>query len=80
MLTQKILAQIATLPLAERMSLMEAFVQSLKTANKTSEEKKKTAAEWEEIFRRRREFKVETFDLGEDVIVDRDEIYADRGL
>jgi len=77
MLTQEILAQIAKLPLAERVSLMEALT---RTVNKAPEEKKKTAAEWEEVLRRRREFKVETFDLGEDVIVDRDEIYADRGL
>ena len=80
MLTKEILAQIATLPLAERMSLMEAFVQSFKTESKDPEEEKKKAAEWEEVLRRRREFKVKGFHLGGDVHVDRNEIYAERGL
>jgi len=80
MLTQKFLAHLAKLPRAERMSLIEAFLQSSKLKIQDPEAEKKKAAEWEEVLRRRREFKVETFDLGEDVIVDRDEIYADRGL
>jgi len=80
MLTQEILAQIATLPLAERMSVMEAFLQSLKPEIQDPEAEKKTAAEWEEVLRRRREFKVKGFHLGGDVHVDRDEIYAERGL
>ncbi len=34
----------------------------------------------EQIRRRRREFKVEAFDLGGEVTIDRDDLYAERGL
>lgn len=80
MSTQEILSQVGSLSLSDRMALLEAILQSVKAEIKDPEEEKKKAAEWEEVLRRRREYKVETFDLGEDVIVDRDEIYADRGL
>jgi hypothetical protein len=80
MSTQEILTQVGSLSLSERMALMEAILQSVKAEIEEPEAKRKAAEEWEEIRRRRKAFKVETFDLGEDVIVDRDEIYADRGL
>ncbi len=80
MSAQEILPHIGSISLSDRMTLLEAILQSIKTEIKDPEEEKKKAAEWEEVLRRRREYKVETFDLGEDVIVDRDEIYADRGL
>jgi len=80
MLTQKFLAHLAKLPLAERRSLLEAFLQSSKLKIQDPEAEKKKAVEWEEVLRRRREYKVEGFHLGGDVHVDRDEIYAERGL
>jgi len=80
MLTQKFLAHLAKLPRAERMSLMEAFLQSRKPEIQDPEVEQKKAAEWEEVLRRRREFKIKGFHLGSDVHVDRDEIYAERGL
>jgi len=80
MSTQEILSQIESLSLSERMAVMEAILQSIKAEIKDPEEEKKKAAEWEEVLRRRREYKVEGFHLGGDVHVDRDEIYAERGL
>ncbi len=80
MSTQEILPHIGSLSLSDRMTLLEAILQSVKAEIEDPEAKRKAAEEWEEIRQRRKEFKVETFDLGEDVIVDRDEIYADRGL
>lgn len=81
MSTQEILSQVESLSLAEKMSLLEALVQSLKTeaplSGKSQEEEE---AHREEVRRRRREFKVKAFHLGSDVHVDRDELYAERGL
>lgn len=81
MSTQEIISQVESLSLAEKMSLLEALVQSLKAEPPLSEKiKAEEEAHREEIRRRRREFKVETFNLGCDVQVDRDELYAERGL
>ena len=80
MSTQEILTEVGSLSLSERMALMEAILQSVRAEIEDPEAKRKAAEEWEEIRRRRREFVIPTFDLGCDVIVDRDEIYADRGL
>jgi hypothetical protein len=62
------------------MALLEAILQSIKAEIKDPEAEKKAAEHQEEIRRRRKAFKVKTFDLGCDVVVDRDEMYADRGL
>jgi hypothetical protein len=80
MSTQEILSQVGLLSLSERMALLEAILQSVKADIKNPEEEKKKAAEWEEVLRRRREFKVKAYHLGKDLKVDRDEIYAERGL
>jgi hypothetical protein len=80
MSTQEIISQVGSLSFSERMALLEAIVQSLKAEIKNPEAEKKSTEHQEEIRRRRREFVIPTFDLGCDVIVDRDEIYADRGL
>lgn len=80
MSTQEILTQVGSLSLSERMALMEAILQSVKAEIEDPEAKRKAAEEWEEIRRRRREFKVKGFHLGGEVHVDRDEIYSERGL
>ncbi len=81
MSTQEIMSQVERLSLAEKMSLLEALVQALKTeAPLSGKSKEEEEAHREEIRRRRREFKVEAFNLGCDVHVDRDELYAERGL
>jgi len=80
MSTQEIFPHIESLSLSDRMALLEAILQSIKTEIKNPEEQKRAEQHKEEIRRRRREFIIPTFDLGCDVIIDRDEIYADRGL
>jgi len=80
MSTQEILSQVEFMPLSERMAILEAIVHSIKAEVKNREEEKKKAAEWEEILRRRREFKVKAYHFGKDLKVDRDEMYAERGL
>lgn len=77
MSTQQVITQIQSMPLSERVAILEALVQSIKhetvLSNKDEEHR-------EEIRRRRREFKIKGFHLGSEVIVDRDEMYAERGL
>jgi hypothetical protein len=77
MSTQQVIAQIQSMPLSERVAILEALVQSIKhetvLSNKENEHQ-------EEIRRRRREFKIEGFNLGSEVVVDRDELYSERGL
>jgi len=77
MSTQQVIAQIQSMPLSERFAILEALVQSIKHETVLSNKEKEHR---EEIRRRRREFKIKTFDLGSEVIVDRDELYAERGL
>jgi hypothetical protein len=77
MSTQQVITQIQSMPLPERVAILEALVQSIKhemTANSATKE------HLEEIRRRRREFKIKGFHLGSDVVVDRDEMYTERGL
>lgn len=64
------------MPLSERVEAIEALVQSIKNDAVLSNKEKEHR---EEIRRRRREFKIEAFDLGGEIIVDRDELYAERG-
>ena len=80
MSTQEIVSQVESLSLAEKVALLEALVQSLKTEVPLPDKSKEEEAHREEIRRRRREFKVKAFHLGSDVHVDRDELYAERGL
>jgi len=80
MSTQEILSQVEFMSLSERMAILEAIVSSIKAEIKDPEEEKKKAAEWQEVLRRRREFKVKAYHLGKDLKVDRDEMYAERGL
>ncbi|MCI0692935.1 hypothetical protein L0337_13140 [candidate division KSB1 bacterium] len=80
MSTQEILPHIGSLSLSDRMTLLEAILQTVKAEIEDPEAQKRAEQHKEEIRRRRREFVIPTFDLGCDVIVDRDEIYADRGL
>ncbi len=80
MSTQEIISQVESLSLSERMALLEAILQSVKAEIKEPQEQKKTEERKQEIRRRRQAFKVRAFHLGGDVHVDRDEIYAERGL
>jgi len=77
MSTQQVIAQIQSMPLSERVAILEALVQSIKHETVLSNKAKEHE---EEIRRRRREFKIKGFHLGSDVVVDRDEMYAERGL
>jgi phospholipid N-methyltransferase len=77
MSTKEIIAYIESLPLSDRFAILEATFNLIKndlTKNQV------TLNHLEEVRQRRRNFKIIPFDLGEDVAVDRDQIYAERGL
>lgn len=68
MSVQEAVQQLQVLPLAERIQVIELLLQSLKDEI-THDESAQVV---------RKPFRVRTFDLGTDIQVDRDEMYADR--
>jgi len=77
MSTKEIIAYIGSMPLKDRFVILEATLNLIKNDfNKSQAE----LDQLEEIRQRRRNFKITPFNLGEDVTVDRDQIYAERGI
>jgi len=80
MSTQQVIREIQSMPLSERLIIIEA---TLKLITKdiglveTSEEGINLS---DTLRQRRRNFRIKPFDLGEDVRVDRDLIYSERGI
>lgn len=68
MTIQEAVQQLQYAPLAERIQAIELLLHSLKVEIAQSETPKKV----------HRPFRVRTFDLGVDIQVDREDIYADR--
>jgi len=70
MIDSNTVKQVEQSSVAERIRFIEIILQSLRNdiKEKPKEKSKKSKA-----------FKVRTFDLGEDVHVDRDELYSERG-
>lgn len=67
------LAQIRQVPVAERIRMIELILQSLKQDMRLNFARDKPIIT-------HKPFKVQQFDLGQEVHVDRDMIYAERGL
>lgn len=80
MSTKEIISEIQALPLSERISVLEEIVNSIKTEIKTSKKITTVDKHNKEIQWRRRAYRVEVFDLGGDIVVDRNEIYSERGI
>lgn len=77
MSTKEIIAWIESLPLSDRFTILEATLNLIKNDfNKSQPE----LDHIEEIRQRRRNFKIKPFNLGEDVAVERDQIYSERGI
>jgi len=68
MTVQETVEQLQHTPLTYRIQVIELLLQSLK----------EEIAQREAVQTPRKPFHVQTFDLGTDVTVDRDEMYADR--
>ncbi len=71
MIDSNTVRQIKQSPIAERIRIMEIIFQSLKNDIKKAQENADKSP-------KRKPFKVRTFSLGEEVHVDRDELYSDR--
>ena len=71
MIVQETIQQLQHAPIAERIQMIELILQSLKQDIKESVSAKK---------RIEKPFKVRPFNLGRDIHVDRDMIYAERSL
>jgi len=77
MSTKEIIAYIGSMPLKDRFAVLEA------TLNLIKNDFDKSQAELDQlevIRQRRRNFKIKPFNLGEDISVDRDQIYSERGI
>lgn len=70
MIAQDLLIQLQHAPLVERIQVIEVLLQSVKQDIKLPEPPKQPNTP----------FIVRQFDLGSDVIVDRDAIYRERGM
>ncbi len=71
MITRETVQQIQHAPIAERIQIIEVILQSLK--QDISEGIRAKKRPW-------KPFKVRSFNLGQDIAIDRDEIYAERSL
>jgi hypothetical protein len=69
MTVQEAVQQLQYTPLTYRIQVIELLLQSIK----------EEIAQHEVVQSPRKPFRVQTFDLGTDVTVDREEMYADRG-
>ena len=79
MSNQDVLSHVATMPLSNRIALVETILKSIK-AEIVETAQQRQADHKKDLIRRRKEFKVKAYHLGRDILVDRDEIYAERGL
>lgn len=70
MIAQETVRQLQYAPLAERLWIIEFLLQSLKRELPQSNPAQQT----------RKPFRVRTFNLGADIHMDREEMYAERGL
>jgi len=64
MTVQEAITMLKHVPMEERIQIIEILLQSLKS----------------DMPKQKKPFQVRTFNLGEDVQVDRDELYLQRGL
>ncbi len=71
MIAQETLTQIQHAPIVERIQVIEVILQSLKQDIKQTETSEKPQY---------KPFTVRQFNLGTDIIVDRDAIYRERGF
>jgi len=68
MVNLEVVRQIETAPLTDRLEIMEILFRSLKNDIKTVVKKAKPF----------KQFKVRTFGLGQEIHIDRDELYSER--
>jgi hypothetical protein len=70
MIAQETIQQLQHAPLADRIQVIEVLLESPKNDIVNSESRQVRPAP----------FRVRTFDLGSDICLDREEMYAERGM
>ena len=70
MIAQEMIKQLQNAPLADRIQVIEVLLESLKHDIVSAEPRQTNPAP----------FRIRTFDLGRDISIDRDEMYAERGM
>ncbi len=80
MSTQEVISLIQTMSLKERLTIIEATLKMITKDINLLRKSKKELDCIEKVRQRRRNFTIKPFDLGEDVTVDRDLIYSERGI
>lgn len=75
MSTKEMILQIQSLPLTDRLIVIEEILKSIQGELQPSK-----SSNQNDVRRRRKSFKVKAFDLGGNVVIDRDEIYSERGI
>lgn len=77
MSTKEIITYIESMSFKDRFAVLEATLNLIKNDFQKSQPE---LDHIEEIRQRRRNFKIKPFNLGEDITVDRDMIYSERGI
>lgn len=80
MSTQEVIREIQSMPLKERLIIIEATLKLIMSDIRLIETSEKKLDSIEQVRQRRRNFTIKPFDLGEDVTFDRDLIYSERGI
>lgn len=80
MSTQQVIREIQSMPLRERLIIIEATLKLITKDIVLVETSEEVINLSDTLRQRRRNFRIEPFDLGEDVRVDRDLIYSERGI
>jgi len=80
MSTQEVITEIQSMSLKERLTIIEATLKLITNDINLIGKSNKKLDYIEKVRQRRRNFSIKPFDLGEDVSVDRDLIYSERGI
>lgn len=80
MSTQEVITEIQSMSLKERMTIIKATLKLIMSEIIQLSKSKTDINAIEKIRQRRRNFTIKPFDLGEDVTIDRDQIYSERGI
>jgi hypothetical protein len=80
MSTQEVITEIQSMSLKERLTIIEATLKLITDDISLLGKSNKELDYIEKVRQRRRNFTIKPFDLGEDLTVDRDLIYSERGI
>lgn len=80
MSTQEVITEIQSMSLKDRLLIVETTLKLITNDISLLGKSNKKLDYIEKVRQRRRNFTIKPFDLGEDISVDRDLIYSERGI